>query len=82
MNYVHIHYFAVTKLAITSVMIIIVGASLSEQHTFCHCRICHAQVDIKVPHMISQQPGELLSVCLHIHELSFTIKSYTAFLTL
>ena len=35
----------------TSVMIIIAGESLSDQHTdllICHCRICHAQGDIKV----------------------------------
>ena len=39
----------------TSVMIIIAGASLSEQHTdllICHCtsRICYTQVDIYISH--------------------------------
>ena len=39
---------------LTSVMMIITGASLSKQHTdllICHCtKLCHEQVDIYVSH--------------------------------
>ena len=71
-----------TYVLTTSVMIIIAGASLSEQHTNL---LLHKAGFVKhkqtFRYHISQQPGQLLSVWLHMHELSFTVKSFQTFIS-
>ena len=60
-----------TSFNITSMLIIIVGESLSEQHTDLHTlRICHAYAQV------ARYLRKLLSVWLHMHELSFTLFKY------
>ena len=57
------------RFRLTSVMIIIAGASLSEQHTdllICHCTKQDSSRTSRYLRIISQQPGQLQSMCLHI----------------
>ena len=80
--------FVITSVTVnTSVMIYHRGASLSEQHTdllICHCTkqdLSHTStcryVETSSPDSdsVCQQLGKLLSVRLHMHKLSFTLKS-------
>ena len=63
-----------TEVIITSVMIIIAGASLSEQHTDLLAQsMCHAQVDIYVSHKPTARTATVsVATYARTHEALYT----------